>query len=159
MNERKFIGFALTVSLLLLLGLIGWAEAEEPLIVVFYEEDCPDCIRMEGVLEELLSEHPNLTVVHYEINDPGASDLLWRLSSRYGILTTKVPVIFVGEEAIVGAGRAEEVRLRTAVEDCLLVGCPSPFARPGGMGLPWGDLFVLGLFVSLLVLFLLLQGG
>lgn len=134
-------------------------ETAQPAIVVFYEEGCPDCVRMDELLEELLTEHPALTVTRYEINAPGALALMGELSAAYGIQGTKVPAILVGEEAIVGAGRVEEMRLRTAIEDCLTLGCSSPLARVEESRIPWRDVGVLTGFVALFLLFFFLQGG
>lgn len=134
-------------------------QTAQPVIVVFYEEGCPDCVRMDELLEELLTEHPNLTVARYEINAPGASDVMRGLSTAYGIEGTDVPIVLVGEEAIVGAGRAEEMRLRTAIEDCLALGCSSPLSRVEESRIPWRDVGVLTGFVALFLLFFFLQGG
>jgi len=134
-------------------------ETTQPAIVVFYEEDCPDCVRMEGSVEELLVEHPEITVARYEISAPGALDLLGGLLAEYGIQATKVPIIFVGEEVIVGAGRAEEMRLHTAIDKCLTAGCPSPLARVDTSHIPWADLGRTAIFFSVFLLFFFLQGG
>lgn len=135
------------------------SDTAQPAIVVFYEEGCPDCVRMDEFLEELLTEHPNLTVARYEINAPGTLGLMGGLSAAYGIEGTDVPIVLVGEEAIVGAGRAEEIRLRAAIEDCLTVGCSSPLARVEESRIPWRDIGVLTGFVALFFLFFFLQGG
>lgn len=134
-------------------------ETAQPAIVVFYEEGCPDCVRMDELLEELLTEHPDLTVARYEITAPGVLGLMGALSAAYGIEGTDVPIILVGEEAIVGAGRAEEIRLRAAIENCLAVGCPSPLARVEESRILWMDVGVLTGFVALFFLFFFLQGG
>jgi thiol-disulfide isomerase/thioredoxin len=164
---NKFIMTTGTVVTFLALAIaaIAFPQAEtktetaQPAIVVFYEEGCPDCVRMDELLEELLTEHPNLTVARYEINAPGALGLMGGLSAAYGIEGTDVPIVLVGEEAIVGAGRAEEIRLRTAIENCLAVGCPSPLARVEESRIPWRDVGVLTGFVALFFLFFFLQGG
>ena len=135
------------------------SETVEPTIVVFYEEGCPDCIRMDELLEEALIEHPDLRVSRYEINAPGALNLLKRLGEAYGVSAPNVPIIFVGEEAIIGAGRAEEMHLRTAIEDCLALGCSSPLAQgQKPFIVPWGDVVVLAAFFALFFLFYFLQG-
>ena len=132
------------------------SQTVSPVIVEFYAEVCPDCARMEEVLDALLVDRPEIKVARYEINSPGASALLWKLSAHYKILATRVPVIFVGDQAIVGAGRAQEFALRTAIGDCVTLGCPSPldYAKSAGLG---QDLLWLGLFVGAVVLFLLMQ--
>ena len=134
-------------------------ETAQPAVVVFYEEDCPDCVRMEGSIEGLLAEHPEITVARYEINAPGALDLLGGLLAEYGIQVAKVPIIFVGEEVIVGAGRAEEMRLRTAIDKCLTAGCSSPLAHVDTLHVPWADLGWTAIFFSVFLLFFFLQGG
>ncbi len=134
------------------------SQTPSPAIVVFYAEGCPNCARMEDILNALLSDHPELKVVRYEINAPGSRELLWKLSSHYKILATQVPVIFVGDKAIVGAGRAQEFALRAAIGDCATHSCPSPLDYAKGAKGPWDDLLVLGLFVGLFIMFLLLQG-
>ncbi len=165
MFKRSFAVLAAAALLPAVIALIAFPQVQtesqvtQPAIVVFYEEGCPDCVQMEGALEELVVGHDELVIVRYEINEPGMMDLLWKLSSHYGVLATSVPVIFVGEEAIVGAGRAEEFHLRTAVDDCITYGCPSPLAYAEGPGFPRRDLLVLGAFVVLFVLLFYLQGG
>jgi len=131
------------------------SQTISPTIVVFYAAGCPNCERMEEILDALLVDHPNMTVARYEIDAPGARSLLWKLSSRYKVLATQVPVIFVGDQAIVGAGRAQEFALRTAIDDCATLGCPSPLDY-AAVGVP-NDFLWLGLFVGMFLLFLLLQ--
>lgn len=113
---------ALTITLVQ----VAYATLEEPVILVFHEEGCPDCRRMEAVLQELLASYPELSVARYEITQPGSSELFNSLADRYGVLVYKVPIIYVGEVAIVGAGRVQVMRLREAVEGCALSGCISP---------------------------------
>jgi len=142
------------LALLALLAFPIGARAEEgPQIVVFYEEGCPDCQRMEVVLEELLSLHPELGVARYETTQPGVPEIWWKISSAHGLLPTQVPMIFVGSEVIVGAGRTEELRLRTAVEACATSPCPSPLDPGRAPAFPWALLLVLGgaLLLGLLV--------
>ena len=166
MNKRMFMRLVLAFPLLAVAPIAfsqvqTESETAEPTIVVFYEEGCPDCVRMEGFLEGLLTENPSLTIARYEITTPGALDLLQRLGEAYGVSALNVPIVFVGEEAIVGvgAGQAEAIRLRTAIEDCLTLGCPSPLARVEKPRIPWRDLGVLTGFVALFLLFFFLQGG
>ena len=129
----------------------------EPSIVVFYEEGCPGCKLMEEFLSELVVGHEDLGIVQYEINEPGAWDLLSILAAHYSVSDASVPIIFVGDEVIVGTGRAEEFHLRTAVGDCVSRGCPSPLSYAEGKGFPWRDSLILGAFASLFLFFLILQ--
>lgn len=133
-------------------------NASAPLIVVFYEEGCPHCETMEGLLDELLVGHEDVPIARYEINAPGSSALLWKLAAHYGIVTTQVPVIFIGDQAIVGAGRAQEFNLRTAVGDCIQLGCPSPLEYVEGGQVVLHDLLIVGVFVGLFIALFIFQG-
>jgi len=135
------------------------SQHAHPTIVFFYETGCPDCEDMETLLADLLVGRKNVTVNYYEINAPGSMDLLGRLATHYGILPTHVPVIFVGDEVIVGAGRGQEFHLRTAVGDCEAQTCPSPLDYAKQVAFPWQDVFLLMGFAVLFVALLLLQGG
>lgn len=133
-------------------------NASAPMIVVFYEDGCPHCVRMEGLLDELLVGHKDIPVARYEINAPGSSALLWKLDAHYGIVTTQVPVIFVGDQVIVGAGRAQEFNLRAAVGDCVQRGCPSPLDYVEGGKVLLHDFLIVGAFIGIFIALLLLQG-
>jgi len=133
-------------------------NASAPLIVVFYEEGCPNCVRMEGLLDELMVGHEDVPVARYEINTPGSSALLWELAAHYGIVATQVPVIFIGDQAIIGGGRAQEFNLRTAVDDCVQLGCPSPLEYVEGGQAVLRDLLIVGAFVGLFIALLIFQG-
>ena len=131
------------------------AASEEPMIVVFSKEGCPDCQRLDKLLDGLASQHTQLTIAHYEISDTGAQDLLSRLSFSYGVLDTDYPIVFVGDKAFVGVSRAMEVAIRSAVLECITRGCPSPLTRLSETSLSWDHVFIalgVGMFL-LLVLF------
>lgn len=106
------------------------AAPPEPLIIVFYEEGCHSCEEMEELLAGMTIDAPETTLVRYEVTEPGAMDLLADLSKTYGIdIPEIVPIVFVGEEAVVGMGRTQEFALRNAIGECLSIGCESPIAR------------------------------
>ena len=123
-----------TVGILLALLLAGVsapclvAAENRPDVLVFYRDECNDCRHMDEVLDELLEIYPELSVRHIEENEPGAADLMWALSTEYGIFPTKFPVLFAGEHVIVGVGRDKELLLRSAVLDCVFNDCPSPLS-------------------------------
>ncbi len=133
-------------------------DTSAPLIVVFYEDGCHSCEQMEGLLDELLVGHEDVPVARYEINTPGSSALLWKLAAHYGIVASQVPVIFIGDQAIVGAGRAQEFNLRTAVGDCVQSGCPSPLHYVEVENMVLHDLLIAGAFVGLFIALLIFQG-
>ena len=158
--HHRMLGKILAVLVLAItLAQIVYATLEEPVILVFHEEGCPDCQRMEAVLQELLSKHPDLSVAYYEVTQPGSPELFDALADRYGVLLLKVPIIYVGEVAIVGAGRAQEMRLREAVEGCASSGCISPLKFTGSKAkLSPTFYFVLGVLAVSLLLLLMFSG-
>jgi hypothetical protein len=97
MIKQSFTVLAAVVLLLLAiaLGALPQVQTEsvtvEPSIVVFYEEGCPGCELMEGILSELVVGHENLGIVRYEINEPGTWDLLSILSVHYSVSAASVP--------------------------------------------------------------------
>jgi len=105
------------------------AAEDEPWVVVFFEEGCPDCAQVEEILEGLMLELPDSVIVRYDISDPEALGLLMELAEGYAVEVSSVPVVFVGDEVILGAGRSQEFELRNAIGECTIHGCPSPLAR------------------------------
>ena len=134
---------------------IAAAASEDPMVVVFYKEGCPDCQRLDELLDGLSSEHSDLTIGHYEISTPEAQDLLSRLSFSYRVLDINYPIVFVGDKAFVGVSRAKELDVRTAVLDCIARSCPSPLSHLKETSLSWNHV-VIALGVAMFLLLLLL---
>jgi len=131
--------------------------SEDPLIVAFYEEGCPGCLQVEELLTALTSELPESAVSRYEISEPDAFSLLAALATAYEIESPTVPIVFVGDIAVIGAGRPQEFQLRNAIGDCIVHGCPSPFDRILTKRSVNRDLLRLGLFAVAFVLLWLWQ--
>jgi hypothetical protein len=124
-----FVGAA-CLAWCLLGALCGHAASSDPLVVVFYEEGCPSCEEMEQLLDGMMIDAPDTAMVRYEIMAPGSLELLTSLCRAYGIdVPTTVPIVFAGEDVVVGMGRTQEFTLRNAIGDCLSSGCESPVAR------------------------------
>ena len=152
-------GLMLGLLSLVILVATGWgvlAADTLPDVVVFYREECPDCRHMDEVLEDLQDLHPGLIVVHVEEQESGAADLMWSLSTKYGIFPSKFPIIFVGDQGIVGIGRDKELLLRSTVRDCVFNGCDSPIAQINEKPFPWVT-FTTILLVVLVASIMLLQ--
>jgi len=105
------------------------ARPEDPVVLFFYGEGCPDCMAVDELLTALSSDLPESALRRYEISDPEAAELLSKLEAAYGIEEASVPIVFVGDDVIIGAGRAQEFKLRDAIGHCVTLGCPSPLAR------------------------------
>jgi glutaredoxin len=121
----RFLGLLSVVVILMCASSVLAADVL-PDVVVFYREGCDDCRQMDQLLDDLLELYPGIVVVHIEEQAAGAADLMWSLSSKYGIFPSKFPVIFVGDQGIVGSGRDKELLLRSTVRNCVFNDCPSP---------------------------------
>ncbi|MCK5585023.1 hypothetical protein KAJ02_03020 [Candidatus Bipolaricaulota bacterium] len=153
-RDNGFILGLLSLVILLVSASGVLASDALPDVVVFYRDGCNDCRHMDDVLEELQELYPGLGVVHIEEQDAGAADLMWSLSTKYGIFPSKFPVVFVGDRGIVGIGRDKELLLRSTVRDCIFNGCDSPIARINEKPFPWVTLATI--LVAVLVLSILL---
>jgi cytochrome c biogenesis protein CcdA/glutaredoxin len=126
--------------LLLLGSFFVWAEEVE--ILFFYEDGCSHCARLESFLEKIGPKYPELNILRYEIHDSAAHDLLDRLLSAYGAELGPVPILFIGDVALVGDtfyglaegpttvyGRAAEMKLENVIAQAIAEGAPSPLTR------------------------------
>jgi len=149
----------LALSLILLFTVaVSGADAEtDPLVLVFYEEGCPSCELVEELIAALAPDLPASSIRRYEISEPESFELLTRLAAAFEVEFETVPVVFVGEEAILGAGRAAEFALRAAIGDCVSPGCPSPLDRIRPPSFPWSEVLRLGAFIGLLIFLVALQ--
>lgn len=131
---------------LFLLAATAFAAAAEPTTLVFFHENgCSHCERTEAFLESIRPEYPELEIVHHEIHDAESLDLLPKLLAAYGVEEGAVPILFVGDVAVVGgvfygleeapfapSGRSENIALERAIGLAVESGTPSPLARIDG---------------------------
>ncbi len=127
----KVLTTSLTATLVVfLLSTAVMSAPSDPIVIVFYEDGCPSCEEMEELLVGMMVEASETAVVRYEITETDSLTLLGSLSKAYDIdVPTVVPIVFVGDDVVVGMGRTQEFTLRNALGDCLSVGCESPLAR------------------------------
>jgi hypothetical protein len=152
-RPRILIGLAVV----LLLFAVSAAAADQPIILVFYEEGCPSCEEMEEFLAGMTTGLPDSAVARYEINEPDALRLLASLEEAYGLEAQTVPVVFVGDVATVGSGRDQEFKLRDAISRCEIYGCSSPLDRVLTPESIRADLLRVAFFGALFLLLLLWQ--
>jgi len=141
--------------LILFMSTCGVLAAEVlPDVVVFYRDGCNDCRQMDAVLDELQELYPGVIVTHIEEGEPGAADLMWTLSTKYGVFPSKFPVIFAGDQGIVGSGLDKELLLRSTVRNCVFNDCPSPLAVINEKPFPWTMLatILVAVFVASILL-------
>ena len=130
-------------TFLLASGLIALSfVAQATTLVLFHEHGCSHCARMEEYLSEIAPAYPELEIVRHEIHDAEGQALLARLLATYDIEIGSVPILFIGEVALVGAvyyglypepyaaaGRAEELALDEAIRLAIANDAPSPLDR------------------------------
>jgi thiol-disulfide isomerase/thioredoxin len=121
-----FCGFFLC----LIASVSAFGSTADPIVIVFYEEGCSDCIEMDELLAGMMEEAPDTAIARYEINDPKSMKLLTALAMAYQKdVPANVPIVFVADDVVVGMGRAQEFSLRKGIGDCLSMGCESPISR------------------------------
>ncbi len=148
------------LSLLFLVTIGGYGaipEDQNPIILFFYAVECPDCERMKSALSDILSPYPDILVAHYDIALRENLLLLENLAAAFGITPARLPVIFVGDRVIIGAGRAVELELSRAVRECIEVGCRSPLEKLRQERLAGREILVIGGLIAALLFFLLMR--
>jgi cytochrome c biogenesis protein CcdA/glutaredoxin len=116
--------------------------AQATTLVVFHEIGCSHCTRIEAFLESIAPNYPEMDVVRYEIHDPDAQESLAGLLSAYDVEVGSVPILFIGDVAVVGGtyyglydepyralGRGEEMALEEAIQRAIDADAPSPLDR------------------------------
>ncbi|MGC9529981.1 MAG: thioredoxin family protein [Candidatus Bipolaricaulaceae bacterium] len=112
------------------LGFVLSAGAAQVELHYFWSATCPDCQLMWEFLRGLQEQHPQLSIVDYEVAfSPNDWRLMVSLAREFGLEKVTTPTVIVGELAVSGVGRAVELRIREEVERCLEQACPSPMAR------------------------------
>lgn len=132
------------VILGILIGVLigGWAAAQEVEVLFFYEEGCPHCREVEEFLTGLQEGGIDFTLQRYEIHSSEGWNLLQRLLSAYGAALGPVPMVFVGDVALVGdtfyglgpepvalSGIALELALEDAIVSAVASSAPSPLTK------------------------------
>ncbi len=133
------------VVLGILVGLVigGWVVgAQELELLFFYEEGCSHCKQVETFLETLVQGGLAFQVQRYGIHTPEGWALLMRLISAYEAELGPVPMVFVGDVALVGNtfyglgpepvtlfGIGQELTLEEEIRRALAAGAPSPLTK------------------------------
>lgn len=155
---KSFKLILLSILLATTIGGYGAIPENQPMIIFFYAIECPDCERMKSVLSDILAPYPDILVAHHDIAVRENLLLLENLAAAFGIIPVQLPVIFVGDRVIIGAGRVMELALSRAVRECIAAGCRSPLERLHQERLSlWREILVVGGLIALLIFFLLVQ--
>ncbi len=138
MRARRVV-LGILAGLVVVGGALGAQELE---VLFFYDEGCPHCKQVEASLGSLIQGGLPFTMARYEIHTVEGWTLLMRLLSAYGAALGPVPMVFVGDVAMVGdtfyglgpepvtlSGIAQELTLEEAIRQALETGAPSPRTR------------------------------
>ena len=138
MKSRWGMSFWAVLLFIMLLVHCAWGTQ----LMMFYEDGCPHCARIEAFLNTIAPKYPKLEITRYEIHDPKVHDLLAKLLAAYDAKLGPVPIIFIGNVAFVGgtfyglypepttvSGRAEEMTLEQVIRQAIEDNAPSPLSR------------------------------
>ena len=127
---KSLVALLAILCICLIASFIVVSAPADPILVVFYEEGCPSCEEMDELLAGMMIDAPETAIARYEITEAGSLELLAALAKIYGIeIPSTVPIVFVGDDVVIGMGRTQEFSLRNAIGDCLSIGCETPIAR------------------------------
>lgn len=111
-------------------------------VVFFYDPGCLHCKQVEGFLADLQRAGLEFRVQRYDVRTPEGWSLLLKLLTAYGAELGPVPMVFVGDVAMVGdtfyglgpapvvrSGLAQELTLEDAIRQALASRAPSPLTR------------------------------
>jgi len=129
----------LLISAVGLVGLGAFGGATE--LLFFYDAGCLRCKQVEEFLETLRGEVP-FALVRHEVRTPDGHHLLTRLLAAYDADMGPVPMVFVGDVALVGntfyglgpqpitlSGRGLDLTLEEAIRRAVAAGARSPLTR------------------------------
>jgi len=138
MGRRAKAALGLGLAAAVWVGAVGQSVE----VLFFYDVGCPHCKQVETFLDDLQRAGLPFTVLRYEIHGTGAWSLLQRLLAAYGAELGPVPMVFVGDVAMVGAtfyglgprpvtlvGLAQELTLEDVIRQALARGAPSPLSK------------------------------
>jgi glutaredoxin len=100
---------------------------------LFWGKGCPHCAEEKIFLQNIKRIYPGLIIKDYEVwyNKENAS-LLSKMVTANGILTSGVPVTFIGRDAFVGFSRQIKEEIEESLHKCSLSECVDPFLVTSG---------------------------
>ncbi len=127
------IVFGLFLGLILPSSVLAQNDSQPPeqevVMYVFWGEGCPRCAAQKPFLDQLARKYPQLRIEDFEVyRNQNNQRLFSRIAEAYGTTPLGVPMIFVGQDFVVGFGSEETSgkQIEDLVRNCLTNGCPSP---------------------------------
>ncbi|MFC1728104.1 cytochrome c biogenesis protein CcdA [Nanoarchaeota archaeon] len=123
----------LFLALFLVLASTVYAQNESVDIYYFAGQGCPNCVKMETFLEDIIEENPHVTVFKYEIYfDNNNRQLFYAMADAYGVDIEGVPTLFIDKKVFVGFSGTIATELYKEIERCSVESCISPADKVGG---------------------------
>ena len=127
----------LAALFVVLFAIVGSATTQ---LVFFHEIGCSHCAHTEEFLESIHPNYPDLEILRYEIRE--GTDLLAKLLEAYGVEQDAVPMLFVGDVAIINGtffgledepykptGRVADMTLERAIQRAIDADSVPPLDR------------------------------
>jgi thiol-disulfide isomerase/thioredoxin len=96
-------------------------------IYFFWGDGCPHCAEAKPFLEQLAKRYPRVQIESYEVWYNPENRLLFQLmADNYDLNANFVPTIMIGDQSWVGWNEGIGEEIESAVQLCLLTGCPDP---------------------------------
>ena len=128
-TKKIILGMALLIGLLSSFYSVGWAQSSsdgsDVVITFFWREGCSHCAAEKPFLQELADKFPQIDLKAYEVYYSSANrDYLLALGDAMGFEASGVPVTIIGDQVWIGFGDEKALEIESAVEVCLVSGCP-----------------------------------
>jgi glutaredoxin len=101
-------------------------DSHEPCLHFFYKPDCSQCQHVGVFLDKIESEK-DVDVDRYNIEKEENKQLYNSFKYRYGLISSAYPVIFIGDNYLMG-DKSIEHNLEKEIERCQKHDCPCPLA-------------------------------
>jgi cytochrome c biogenesis protein CcdA len=133
MNDKALLLLPIIVIMFLLPTLA--AATNETCVYFFYGNGCPHCAHVDPVIDALIQERPDTTIIRYEVyKNRSNAQTLNALFTAYDVKMDArgVPALFVGDSYLVGDKPIIE-NLDRLVEEKRGSSCPGIVANPSGI--------------------------
>jgi glutaredoxin len=105
----------------------GAYSGNEIVLYEFYGDGCPYCTKLNHFLDDIKSKYPGLVVKKYEVWNNGDNEkLLHNMAKAHNIEVKGVPVVFIGEKAIIGFSDSIGKSIEEEIQGCLIQNCENP---------------------------------
>ncbi len=101
-------------------------SSEELCLHFFYKPDCSQCQQVNNFLEEVEAKN-NVEIEKYNIKESQNKELYNSFKVRYGLISSAYPVIFIGDNYLMG-DKSIENNLEKEIHRCKKHDCPCSLA-------------------------------